>query len=106
MSDVHAEMFAVREESGRFTRVFGSRVQVAMSTFRREHQNIVKVIVREAREDEQSPYWGWVESGSTKPTMIWPSKIQSDMCFPYGLKAAEEAGKGRQVNLVVEELQE
>ena len=36
--------------------------------------------------------------------MAWPSKGQLDMCFPYGMRAAEAAGDGRGVSLVAEEI--
>lgn len=37
--------------------------------------------------------------------MIWPSKIQSDMCFTYGPEAEEKRDKGKQVRLIVKELE-
>jgi len=100
-------MYALKYDNGKFchpcsrpkiTRLYDSKGE------------IFKVEVREIKEGEKGEYWGWIESGDTNPeetgeiTMIWPSKIQSDMCFSYGPKKSEEAGHGRQVNLVVTEV--
>ena len=38
-------------------------------------------------------------------SMIQPSLHLLDMCFPYGLQAEEERGRGRRVNLVVTPLE-
>jgi len=66
---------------------------------------IVEVRVREVEGDEpESEYWGYVYAGKAEFEMIWPSLGQLDMCFPYGLKAAEESGDGQRVNLVIEEV--
>lgn len=52
---------------------------------------IVEVLLT---EDPNGPYYGWLETGKETPHFIWPSEGQLDMCFPYGLKAEEEHGKG------------
>jgi len=71
-----------------------------------EKGKIVKLKVREVCKGENSPYWGWLNVEDGKFCMIYPSKIQSDMCFSYGPEAAEKAGRGRQVNLVLVELED
>ncbi len=69
---------------------------------------IVPLRVRERIDgDPESNYWGWLDT--KKPdtyTMIWPSKMQLDMCFPYGPDAETALGRGRCVNLMVEEIEE
>lgn len=63
---------------------------------------IVEVSVTEVSHDDPAgTHWGWLDAGETEPCMIWPSRIQYDMCFPYGPRAEEEAGKGRTVRLAV-----
>lgn len=52
---------------------------------------LVEVLVT---EDPEGPYYGWLETGEEQPSMIWPSKIQFTMCFPYGPKVEEERDKG------------
>ena len=67
---------------------------------------IVRVRVRERLPtDPSSNYWGWLDA--TDPSyyhFVWPSEVQLDMCFPYGPKAEEKKGRGRKVNLIVEEI--
>jgi hypothetical protein len=70
----------------------------------------VVVRCRERQElDPESPYWGWEYSPKHNPhpeggrwSMIWPSRTQLEICFPYGTKRAIEQGHGRPVNLLVE----
>ena len=67
---------------------------------------IVQVRIRERLEtDPPSNYWGWIDA--EKPDrycFVWPSETQLNICFPYGVASAEEYGRGRKVNLVVEEI--
>ena len=65
---------------------------------------VVKVIVRELQDDEESNYWGWWDNETEKFSMIYASKVQSDVCFTYGAEAAEESGEGKQMNVFIEEL--
>jgi hypothetical protein len=44
--------------------------------------------------DPEGPYWGWLRAGAPAPTMIWPSWMQLDMCFPGGAQVEEELGRG------------
>lgn len=60
---------------------------------------IVEVVVR---EQEDGRYWGWMDSGKDRPTMIWPSEAQFRICFPYGPDAEEARGRGRILRLSVE----
>ena len=66
---------------------------------------VVKVKVRPAAKDEESRYWGWWDSEKKTFAMIYPSKLQSDICFPGGAEAAEKAGRGKQVNVKIEEVE-
>jgi hypothetical protein len=57
-----------------------------------------------APEGSDSPYWGWEDIKTPGLySMIQPSHMQLEMCF-YGLDAAEKAGQGRRVQLLVEEV--
>lgn len=61
---------------------------------------IVEVTVAEG---EDGPYYGWVDTDEQVPTMIHAHRILFSMCFPYGVQAEVDAGKGRVVRLTVEE---
>ena len=39
-------------------------------------------------------YWGWV-NGDNKISMIYPQRFLLNMCFPYGIHAAEKHGDGK-----------
>lgn len=61
----------------------------------------VKVIA-----DPNGEYYGWISSDNNrnngKPSMIWPTEGQFNMCFPYGYQADEKVGKGKMVKLKIE----
>lgn len=51
-------------------------------------------------ENPAGDYYGWKDnSGEIK--FILPSEVQRDMCFPYGPKVEEDAGKGVRVRLTI-----
>lgn len=69
---------------------------------------IVTVRLRERLEtDPPSPYWGWLATDRPEEYQyVWPSEMQVEMCFPYGTRAEADRGRGRKVNLMLEEVPE
>ncbi len=65
---------------------------------------IVKIIIRELKEGEVSPYWAWWDNEDQSFCMIFPSQVQVRMCFPYGYKIEEELGRGILTNVFVESI--
>lgn len=67
---------------------------------------IVTLRLRERRDDDPpSGYFGWLATDRPgEYQYVWPSSGQLEMCFPYGSKAEASRGRGRKVNLVVEEI--
>lgn len=63
---------------------------------------VFEVEVRELREGEQSVYWGWLSFEDNLFHMVYPSRVQAVVCFPYGYEAEEQRGRGKFMNLVVE----
>lgn len=65
---------------------------------------ILKARIREIQEGEESSYWAWWDLQIEDPKFVfcYPRKIQFGMYFPYGLKAAEKAGEGVGVNVMIE----
>jgi len=48
------------------------------------------------KEYTEADYWGWIYEGSDSPTtLMYPQYFLLNMCFPSGIKAAEESGKGK-----------
>ena len=66
---------------------------------------IYKIDVREAAEDEMSatPYYGFLDNdGEIKN--IYPTFGLFDMCYPYGARAEEKAGKGKIIKVIITEI--
>jgi hypothetical protein len=63
---------------------------------------IVEVELTEVTDDDPTAtHWGWMRTDADTPSMIWPSKPQFEVCFPYGYRAEEKAGKGRAMRFAV-----
>lgn len=61
--------------------------------------------------DPNGGYWGWLDVAKPAvaqqvPKMIQPHLGLLSVCFPYGLKAAEEAGQGQRIQLRIEPREE
>lgn len=85
-----------------FWHIYPSPVSVRMCG----SADVIAVEVRIRRDDEpETPYWGWLKTGQSQPSMIWPSYVQLCLCFQAeaGLKDAVARGDGVPVNLVVTE---
>ena len=97
------DVFAYREEGRRGCpySVVGMRPFVELHGL---GHPIVPVVVTEVTPDDPAgTHWGWITTGDDTPdwALVWPSRSQFDVCFPYGVKAEEEAGRGRTVRLRV-----
>lgn len=46
-------------------------------------------------------YWGWYDNEEQKFLLIFPAYFMLNMCFPYGMKVEEEAGKGKAYRLEI-----
>ena len=91
-------MFASGQEDWcSFYHIYSSRMAVSMCGV--ADADIVPVMVR---EQVDGGHWGWWDHEHQAFAMIWPSKVQVEMCFPYGYRAAEWAGDGKLVELLVE----
>lgn len=94
-------MWAHRYESGELFN-FGERQWVELHGL---PDPILEVDVAEVAEDDlAATHWGWMETGSTEPEMIYPRKFLLSMCFHYGVQAEVDAGRGRVVRLAVTEV--
>ena len=51
----------------------------------------------------EADYWAWVDfARPLRYAYVFPSRGLLDICFPYGMSAAERRGSGRPVRVVVE----
>ena len=46
-------------------------------------------------------YWGWYDERQQRFTLIFPKRFLLNMCFPYGMKAEEDLGRGKSYRLQV-----
>jgi len=91
-------MFAGRDkENAGFSDFFDHPEYVKMYG----HQEIVLVDVT---EDAEGPYYGWLQTGENRPSLIQPREIMYSTQFAYGPERAEAAGQGRTIRLSVEEI--
>lgn len=93
---------------------FGIRASLA-SLYGEDPDKIV-VLEVEIAEDQEKPkpnehsndeadYWGWLDTGSDRLSLVWPQYFLLNMCFPYGTDSSEEAGKGKAYRLkIIKEL--
>ena len=70
------------------------------------HTKIWKVLVREPKPGETPEYWSFWDKREQKFEFTWAKEGLLEMCYAYGTKAEEEAGKGKKMQTVVEVLGE
>lgn len=92
-----------REQDGieYFHDIYDHVLSTIMST--KTGEKIFQVEVREALPEEETPYHGWKHFDG-HIDMIFPSKPQLEVCFPYGTKAVTINGGGHMIKVVVTEI--
>jgi len=96
----HTDLYA-HFRDGYWWHLYPSKVALRMCSVPEEDMKRVRVSY-----DENGAYWGWWDAEKEHFTMIWPSRVQVEICFPYGSAAEERRGRGKLVQLKVEEIQE
>jgi len=97
-----------------FFHFFHHPKSVKMCQDSREPHPIFKVEVSENADPNagqniggpSGSYWGWWNSEDNSFHFVFPSRLQVDMCFPYGAKAEEERGRGKMMPVNVTVLEE
>ena len=83
-----------------YDHIFSSMLATRMCGI--DDEEMFALVFRERTEDDPvSTYWGWQDTDSEDCSMIQPTWVQFSVCFAYGVKAEEEAGRGRRVNLTL-----
>lgn len=90
----------LREQDGKiyYKNIFSSEKAVLMCS----SSKIYKIDVREAEDNEETPYVGWITSEGNID-FIFPHLTLLEVCFPYGSKAEELSGKGRVIRVKIDE---
>ncbi|RLI53387.1 MAG: hypothetical protein DRP09_15845 [Candidatus Thorarchaeota archaeon] len=81
----------------KFNHTYGSEIQLTMCGC----DTPIPVIVRLAGDNERPTHWAWWDARKLRFSMIFKSKVQLDMCFPYGRSVAEDSCDGVGVEVVV-----
>ena len=84
-----------------YKNIYPSILQVQMCIDKSEI--IYKIDVREAKENEKTPYCGWLENDG-KITMIYEHITLFKICFPYEYEAEEKRGKGKMIKVFIKEV--
>lgn len=62
---------------------------------------------RPGSDDNKIPeadYWGWLNSRDDRFSLVYAKYLLLNMCFPYGIEAAEENNEGKAYRLNVREI--
>jgi len=80
-----------------------SHPQPTRTMARLYERNADQVVEVEVREDPEGTYFGWLDAhrDSGFPSLIWPSRLQLEMCFPSGTQVEVDRGEGRVVQLSI-----
>ncbi len=90
----------LREQDGKiyYKNIFPSEKAVLMCS----SSKIYKIDVREAKDGEETPYVGWLDSEGNID-FIFPHLTLLEVCFPYGSKAEELRGRGKIIRVKIDE---
>lgn len=67
-------------------------------------EGIIKVKVIEKAAGRADDYWAWWDNDDQEFCMVFQHSIVQEVCYPYGSKAEEEAGRGWKLPVEIIEL--
>lgn len=91
------EMFAHRNDGGGFDHIYSSALAVGMCGVPDGEIVPVRIV-----PDSEGTYWCWHDFEHDEYCMVWPTFMQLDICFAYGIEAAEKRGGGIRTQVRVE----
>lgn len=65
---------------------------------------ISEVLVKEMSDGDKSSYWAWWDNDSDRFTMLYYHRDLLSICFPYGIEAEVDRGRGKDYNVSVDEM--
>ena len=87
--------------SGKYFRdIYPSIMQVQMCA---EPDTPIYEVNVEKTTDTENSYWAW-SNEYDDISMIYPVFLLLDMCFPYSVKAEEDAGNGKIIRVTVKRI--
>jgi len=87
-----AEEFEDHLGQTRFRHFFPSLMQLRMCSA--DEARLYEVEIAAGTHSDPGGYWGWWENEGRRWAWVFGSKVQCEVCFPYGSKAEEERGRG------------
>lgn len=90
---------------------------LSASLYGDKEEDIVKVKLTVSDNQEKPPapqndpkvneadYWGWWDNDKQEFTIIWNKYFLLNMCFPYGMDAEEERGRGKAYRVNVKKVE-
>lgn len=91
-----AVFYAHGRQDGSFVHIYPSEFQVTMCGYEKEP---IPVVIAQCDTGE---YWGFDTGKAVR--LIQSSLVALEICFPYGLEAAEARGEGKRARLNVTKL--
>ncbi|MDU8350514.1 hypothetical protein RYA05_01270 [Pseudomonas syringae pv. actinidiae] len=88
------KMFTTLSSNGVMLAAFHGEFQITFFS----SSTPVKVIVETTNDEDKATHWGWLVDKTI--SMVQPSLLQLDMCFPGDPAAREQAGEGRRTPLI------
>jgi hypothetical protein len=80
---------------------FQSKLQVRMCVGDPKVGKYLQVEITKGDHNIPDGYWGWWNIETQRFEMVFASKVQVEVCFPYGSKAEEDRGRGKLLPLNV-----
>lgn len=90
--------YAQKHDNGELHNVYDNLMVYRSGLVCGPQEEVFEVSFTECEKNEHDMV-AWQETGSNDISMIFASKLLLTVCFPYGLDAAVNAGKGRCVYL-------
>jgi hypothetical protein len=87
-----AEEYENHRKETRLRHFFGNMSQ--MRCCGADEKRRYRVEVSRGTHGDPGGYWGWWNLEYMRWEMVFGSKVQVEVCFPYGSKAEEERGRG------------
>lgn len=99
----HFKINATLSKDGKYYEHFGIHPTLC-SMYGRKISDIVELDLiissdQSKSVDKSIDYWGWYDNEKDEFTLIYAAYFLLDMCFAYGIKASENANRGKAYRL-------
>lgn len=93
------DTFYCAKKNEKFIHFYKNKLGIKMCGYGLDE--ILQVSVREISENEEPTHYGWYDFEKNNLSLVFNTKTQLRMCFPYGMSIEEKEGKGKCVELIV-----